>query len=99
MSGRNLILLVFFAAVVLSLQFRPSADVDTFWQLKLGQLAIERGALIHSDPFTATHAGDPVAPIGWLSQVCYALLFRVGSWRLLHQVNALVFAGAMLIAA
>ena len=98
MSGRNLILLVFFAALVLILQFRPSADVDTFWQLKLGQLTIQRASLIRSDPFTATHAGDPVAPIGWLSQVCYALLYAAGSWRLLHQVNALVFAGAFLIA-
>ena len=99
MSQRTLALLLFGCLIVLFLQFRPSGDVDLFWQVKVGQLAIERGELIRSDPFTATHAGDPVPPVAWLSQVVYALLHRAGSWRLLHQANALVFAGGLLLAA
>jgi hypothetical protein len=72
--------------------------VDLFWQVKLGQLVLQQGELIRSDVFTSTHAGEPVPPIAWLSQVFYAVVHRAGSWRLLHQVNALVFAGGLLLA-
>jgi hypothetical protein len=98
MSPRTLALILFGCLIVLFLQFRPSGDVDLFWQVKLGQLALQRGELIRNDPFTSTHAGDPVPPIGWLSQIVYYQLYRAGSWRLLHQVNALVFAGGLLLA-
>ena len=99
MSQRKLALVVFYALIVLLLQFRPSYDVDLFWRMKTGQLMLERGELIRTDPFTATHASQPVATPTWGSEVVWALLYRMGSWRLLHQVNSLLFAGAFLIAA
>jgi len=98
MSRRKLALVLFGCLVVLLLQFRASQDVDLFWQVKLGQLVLQQDELIRSDPFTSTHGGEPVPPIAWLSQVFYALVHRAGSWRLLHQVNALVFAGGLLFA-
>jgi len=98
MSRRKLALVLFGCLVVLLLQFRASQDVDLFWQVKLGQLVLQRGELLRSDPFTSTHGGEPVPPIAWLSQVFYAVVHRAGSWRLLHQVNALVFAGGLLLA-
>jgi hypothetical protein len=98
MERRKLALVLFGCLVVLFLQLRASRDVDLFWQVKLGQLVLQQGELIRSDPFTATHAGEPVPPIAWLSQVFYAVVHRAGSWRLLHQVNALVFAGGLLLA-
>jgi len=99
MSIRNLALLVFFGLIVLLLQLRPNGDVDVFWRVKTGELALRQGELIRTDPFTSTRAGEPVAPLSWLSEILYAVLYRVGSWRLLLQVNALVFAAALLIAA
>ena len=99
MSRRNIALLLLFASVVLFLQFRPNGDVDLFWQVKTGELAIQRGELIRTDPFTATHAGDPISTIGWLCQLSYAALHNAGGWRLLHQLNAVLCAGAFLIAA
>jgi len=98
MSRRKLALVLFGCLVVLFLQLRASRDVDLFWQVKSGQLVLQQGELIRNDPFTATHAGEPVPPIAWLSQVVYAVVHRAGSWRLLHQVNALVFAGGLLLA-
>jgi len=99
MSRRNLALVLLYASVVLFLQFRPNHDVDLFCQARTGKLVLERGELVRNDPFTATHCGDAVPTIGWLSQVGYALLHTTGGWRLLHQINAMVFAGALLIAA
>lgn len=99
MSQRKLALLVLYGLIVLFLQFRPSYDVDLFWQLKAGQLMLQRGELVRNEPFTATHAGEPVPPIAWGSQVLYAVLYGIGSWRLLHQANVLVFAGGFLVAA
>jgi hypothetical protein len=98
MSRPTLALVLCGCVIALFLQLRASQDVDVFWQLKLGQLALQQGGLVRADPFSATHAGEPVPPIGWLSQVLYALLYRAGSWRLLHQVNALVFAAGLLLA-
>ncbi len=99
MSQRTLVLVVFYGLTVFLLQLRPNHDVDLFWRVKTGELMLERGELIRTDQFTATHAHEPVPPIGCLSDVFYAVLYRIGSWRLLSQVNALVFAGALLIAA
>jgi len=98
-SRRKLVLMVFFGLMAFFLQCRPNYDVDVFWQLKLGRLMLERQELVRHDPFTSTHAGQPVPSIAWLSQVAYALIYEIGSWRLLHQVNALVFAGALWLAA
>jgi len=99
MSRHTLALILLFAAVVLLFQFRPNGDVDLFCQVRTGQLALERGELIRTDPFTATHAGDPIPTIGWLYQISCAKIHDISGWRLLHQLNALVCAGAFLVAA
>ncbi|NQU25849.1 MAG: hypothetical protein HQ567_31560 [Candidatus Nealsonbacteria bacterium] len=99
MSRRKLALVILFGLIVLLLQTKPIYDVDFFWQLKAGELTLERGELIRKDLFTSTHPGDPVPPIGWAAQVVYAVVHQIGSWRLLHQLNAVIFAGALLAAA
>jgi len=98
-SKRTLVLLVFFGLIVLLLQLRPNGDVDVFWRVKIGQLALDQGGLVRTDPFTSTHAGEPTPPLSWLAEVFYAALYRLGSWRLLSQANALVIAAGLLIAA
>ena len=97
MSKHKLALIVFFALAALFLQLRPSYDVDVFWRLKTGQLMLEHGELIRRDPFTSTRAGEPVATPTWGTELIWAVLYRIGSWRLLHQLNAVFFAGAFLI--
>ena len=35
-----------FLLLLMALQFRPIDDVDVFWQVRLGQLMMETGALV-----------------------------------------------------
>lgn len=83
-----------FAVVV----FRPIRDVDMFWQVRTGELMLETGQLVTTDPFTSTHTGEPTPTIYWLSQLLYAAVLKVGSWELLHRLDAALFALALALA-
>jgi hypothetical protein len=76
---------------------RPISDVDMLWQVKLGQLMLERHGLVDQDPFTFTHSGEAFPPVCWLAQVVYAGLHSLGGWRLLQGIDNLLFIGALLI--
>src|SRR5262249_48656741 len=82
-----------FAGMLLYLQFRPIHDVDIFWQVRLGEMTLQRGRLVETEPFSAAHAGEPLAPLSWLAQVLYALPRRVGGWPLRPRFDAAVGAG------
>ncbi|OWK46675.1 hypothetical protein FRUB_00374 [Fimbriiglobus ruber] len=79
--------------------FRPVRDVDMFWQVRTGELMLDTGRLVTADPFTSTHPDEPVPTIYWLSQLLYAGLLKVGSWELLHRLDALLFALALWVVA
>ncbi len=97
MSRHALLLIHAWLAKVLFLQFEPLNDVDIHWQVRLGQLALEQGQLITSDPFTFTHADEPVPTIGWLAQIIFAALYDVGSWRAVQIVHLMMFGGALVL--
>jgi hypothetical protein len=99
MSPRTAVLTVLACGVFALVLFRPVRDVDMFWQVRTGELMIETGRLVTADPFTSTHAGEPTPTIYWLSQLLYAGLLEVGSWELLHRLDALLFAAALWLAA
>jgi hypothetical protein len=99
MSKRLLVLGLLGAVFVFVLQLRPIDDVDLFWQIRLGQLMIERGDLVRTDPFTYTHPGDPQPATGWLAQLVAAILHAGGSWWFLRLVHCLFFASAFVLAA
>ncbi len=88
-----------FGIAVMLLQFEALQDVDIHWQVKLGQLMWQQGRLIEADPFTFTHLGAVVPTLGWLSQLIFAEVYDLASWRGLQIVHAVLFAGAFGIAA
>jgi hypothetical protein len=76
------------------IQMRGIQDVDLFWQLKYGQNMLETSSFYKIDSFSYTHFGQRIPCIYWLSQLFYAVLFRLGSWRALLIVHSLIFAVA-----
>lgn len=78
---------------------RPIYDVDIFWQLKLGEMALDRGVLVAQEPFAANHLGEPLAQLAWLGQVIMAMVRRWGGWSALQVFDALVWLGGFLAAA
>lgn len=98
MSQRNLLLFIACGVIVLLIQaVRPNYDVDVFWQVRLGQLALEQGGPVAADPFTATHRGEPVPPVAWLAQIVFAMLYELGGWRLLLAANSTAFTAALVL--
>jgi hypothetical protein len=89
-----LVAILFVAIFVMAV--RPTADTDTWWHLKSGQLMWERGELLRSDPFSHTVAGEPWINHGWLVQVLiwpvYEVLGLGGLALLLAAAVTLAFA-------
>lgn len=78
---------------------RPIMDVDIFWQLRLGDLALDQGARLSTEPFAARHLGEPLAQIGWLAQIVLAFARQVGGWQLLQVLDALIWLGGLVVVA
>jgi hypothetical protein len=83
------------AALLLLLLFRPIHDVDIFWQVAMGQ----RGPLVTTEPFLATKLGQPIVPAYWLGQQVLAAIHRIGDWRLLSIVDAVIWLSGFAFAA
>jgi hypothetical protein len=66
--------------------------------LKLGELALEKGGLVTSEPFLAPRLGEPMIPVAWLGQIVDAAVYRVGSWKLLRFFDAAIWFGGLLAA-
>ena len=97
-DSSHLLLGVVFLSLALLLQFRPIDDLDIFWQVRLDQLMLEGGSLIDRDVFSFTHEGILVPTIGWLAQILFAIAYRVGEWRGVQLIHALLFSAAFLMA-
>lgn len=81
------------AALLLALLLRPVWDVDIFWQLKLGELILDRAGPIAREPFAALHLGEPMPAVAWAGQAVMALARRLGGWNLLRVLDALCWLG------
>jgi len=55
-------------------------DGDTSWHIATGQWIVDHRAIPHVDPFSFTWAGKPWVPIEWLSEVIYAIGYRVADY-------------------
>lgn len=64
-------------------------DPDFWWHLRGGQLIIDHGGLLHTDPFTYTVSGHAWTMHEWLTEVLFAGLYR---WHGLAAVVALLSA-------
>lgn len=71
---------------------RTIHDVDIFWQLKLGEITLDRG-LPRTEPFLAGQEQDSLAAVAWLGQVVFAAVRRAGGWDLLRLFDAVVWLG------
>ncbi len=99
MSFRTLTASWLAVVFIACLGFKLVHDTDIFWQVKLGQIMLEEGRIPLGDRLTYTHAGEPAPPIGWLAQVWFALLYKLGGWHLARAVHHLALVGSLLVAA
>lgn len=77
----------------LFLALRPIDDVDIFWQVKLGQLILDRGFDL-TEPLCYRHAGQPLSWVGWLGQVIFASVHRLVGWEGVQALHIAVYGAA-----
>ena len=82
------------AAVVLApalVALRASmATVDLAYQIRAGQLMLQTGHVLRTDPLTFTMLGRPWLDQQWGAQVVLALLYRAGGWPIIALVDAAI---------
>lgn len=88
------VLFVLLALVVpLGLGVRiANQDGDLGRHLRVGEEILRRGGLFYEDPFSYTMAGQPFVPYEWLSEVLFALAFRLGGLPATAVLSGLVIA-------
>lgn len=88
--------LMLFATVAI----KPIHPADFWWHLRTGQIIVESGHVPTTDLLSFTRFGQPWTNQGWLTQVGYYLLYRVGDLPLIILAHALLItAGYALIEA
>ena len=58
----------------------PASDPDTYWHLASGAWMLDHGAILRTDIFSSTVAGQPYSLGEWLGEVALAVIFRLGGW-------------------
>ena len=86
------------ALLLFLLLLRPAFDTDIFWQLKLGELILAARLPIATEPFAATHLGEPLAAVAWLGQAIMAAVRLAWGWTGLRVFDALLWLGGFLAA-
>jgi hypothetical protein len=84
---------LFLSAVMLAAAFpltSPIRDPDFWWHLRSGQLILDTGGLLHTDPFTYTVSAHLWTMHEWLSEVLFAGLYRWGGLAAVVAVLSLV---------
>ena len=95
----RLAIAVFVPALLLFLLLlRPVFDSDIFWQLKLGELILAARHPIATEPFAATHLGEPLPTVAWLGQAIMAAVRLTWGWTGLRVFDALVWLSGFLAA-
>ena len=77
---------------------RPVEDFDIFWQVRLGDLMIDSGAVLRREPFASTHLGEPLVPLSAAAQVLLAAARRLGGWAAVQWIDAAAWAGGFFLA-
>ncbi len=55
-------------------------DPDTYWHIAAGQWMLAHGAVPRADPFSFSVPGAPWVAHEWLSELGFALAWRIGGW-------------------
>lgn len=69
----------------------PPGDPDTWWHLRTGEWVLDNKAIPHSDPWSAIAQGDHWVDHEWLSQIFWALSYRIGGYHGVSVFGALLF--------
>ena len=86
------------ALLLALLLLRPVFDTDIFWQLKLGELILAARHPIATEPFAATHLGEPLPAVAWLGQAIMAAVRLAWGWTGLRVFDALLWLGGFVAA-
>jgi hypothetical protein len=89
MSHRTLLVVVVFVAIFTYDLARPT-DIDFWWHLRTGQLIAESGAVPRVDPFSFAAAGRPWVAHEWLWELSVFHLYRLGGFRAVILLSAIV---------
>ncbi len=76
----------------------PIADGDIYWHVAAGREIWRRGALLHTDPFTASAAGRPWIDVHWLFQLAVAAVYGAFGAAGLAVAKALAVAAGATVA-
>jgi hypothetical protein len=68
----------------------PIRDPDFWWHLRSGQLIMDAGSLLHTDPFTYTVSSHVWTMHEWLTEVLFAALYRGGGLAAVVAVLSIV---------
>jgi hypothetical protein len=74
-------------------------DPDTYWHIATGQSMLASFAIPVQDPYSHTMLGEPWMVHEWLSEIIFALVYRVGGWPLVAIVPPLMLAATIVIIA
>ena len=94
-QNRLLTAIVFIA--VFAMAIRYPAGADTWWHLRAGEWMLDHGQILTTDVFSFTRAGAPWIDHGWLAQLFWAGIFRLGGWQLLGLTLAAVVTATFAI--
>ncbi len=83
MSFGRLWLFLSVALPTLAALAAPMSTIDLAYQVRAGQLMLETGGLLRTDPFTFTAGGQPWLDQQWLAQIFLAAIHDLGGWPLL----------------
>lgn len=79
-----------FYAVFLLIPHSPLLnDPDTFWHIATGQWILDHAQFPTFDVFSYTAAGSRWISTEWLSEVLYAVAFKLGDWRAVVDLAAI----------
>lgn len=80
--------------LLMTLGSRLLNDPDAYLHVAIGRSIIDKGTLPHTDPFSATMGGAHYVAYEWLSQVMFALAYRLGGWAAAAALGAASAAAA-----
>ena len=67
-------------ALALAAPGKLLGDPDTYWHIAAGQWMLAHGTVPRADPFSFSMPGAPWVAHEWLSELGFALAWRVGGW-------------------
>jgi len=94
-TNRLLTAIVFIAVFVMGMRY--PAGADTWWHLRAGEWMLTHRQILTGDVFSFTRAGAPWIDHGWLAQLFWAVIFRLGGWQLLGLTLAAVVTATFAI--